>query len=302
MSDNFTYETPNAEKYLQLLLRLLKSKNEVLLYNLLKNSKCVIDQSSSYSRNRWNAYRTTIYFYVPTDNFDILDIDETTKSELIRYCDLVMPKDVGFDVMQVEVSPSLDDIEPSIGTSTLDDTFSSSFGEKGENMSLLRRIEQSKESKPCRIFISYRRNDSADVVGRIYDKLMNQFGKENVFKDVDSIPLGIDFREYLDKSVSNCNIFLAIIGTRWLEVKSSDGKRRIDDSGDFVRIEIESALQRNIPVIPVLVQNATVPTATELPLAIRQLAYRNGISVRSDPDFHNDMDRLIRGINHLLVS
>ena len=89
MSDNFTYETPNVEKYLQLLLRLLKSKNEVFLYNLLKNSKCVIDQSSSFSRNRWNAYWTTIYFYVPTDNFDILDIDETNKAKLTRYCDLV---------------------------------------------------------------------------------------------------------------------------------------------------------------------------------------------------------------------
>ena len=148
------------------------------------------------------------------------------------------PKDVGFDVMQVEISPSLDDIVPSIGTSSLDDTSSSSFGEKGENISLLRRIEQSNESKPCQIFISYRRNDSADVVGRIHDKLIYKFGKENVFKDVDSIPLGIDFRKILDKSVSNCNIFLAIIGTRWLEVKSPDGKRRIDDPGDLSGLKL----------------------------------------------------------------
>lgn len=289
MSDNFTYQLPNPEKYLKLLLRLLESKQETLLQNLLTNSKCVIDQSSSYSQRRWNAYYTTIYFYVPIDNFDILNIDETTKARLIKYCDIAMPKDIGFDVMQVEISPSLDnEISEDKETSV--------------DMSLLRRIEQLHPNpKSHRIFISYRRSDSADVAGRIYDKLLSQFGKGNVFKDVDSIPLGVDFREFLDESVSKCNFFLAIIGKNWLDAKTSDGKRRIDDPGDFVRIEIESALQRKISVIPVLVQNVTVPSSIDLPVGIRQLAFKNGISVRPDPDFHTDMDRLIRGINHLQV-
>lgn len=288
MSDNFTYQAPNSEKYLQYLLKLLQSKEETFLYNLLKRSKCVIDSSSSYSRSRWNAYYTTIYFYIPTDNFDILNIDEEKKSRLVEYCDIAMPKNIGFDVMQVEISPSIDG-----------DFSDSTFEGTDTNTSLPRRIEQPQTRKTCRIFISYRRSDSADVAGRIYDKLITQFDKENVFKDVDSIPLGVDFRECLDQSLSNCDVFLAIIGDQWLNTKTSDGKRRIDDSRDFVRIEIESALQREIPVIPVLVQSGTLPSSTDLPLAIRSLVYRNGIPVRSDPDFHNDMNRLIRHINNL---
>lgn len=294
MSDNFTYQSPNPEKYLQLLLRLLKSKEEAAFYHVLKDAKCVIDSSGNYSRSRWNAYYTTIYFYIPIDNFAILPIGEENKSRLIKYCDMAMPKDIGFDVMQVEFSPSIDS-DFSDDTSSSEE-FRPSFEGTVVNKSLLHRIEQSQARPRYRIFISYRRSDSADVTGRIYDKLIAKFGKENIFKDVDSIPLGLDFRDILDRSVSNCNIFLAIIGTRWLDAKTSDGERRIDNSGDFVRIEIESALQRKIPVIPVLVQSAAVPSSTELPKAIRSLAFRNAIPVRSDPDFHTDMDRLIRGI------
>jgi hypothetical protein len=108
MSDNFTYEAPNDEKYLQALLKLLKAKGETKLYELLKNSKCAFDASSSFSRARWNALYTTVYFYIPLENFDVLDIDEKNKSRLIGYCDTIMPKDIGYDVMHVELSPSLD--------------------------------------------------------------------------------------------------------------------------------------------------------------------------------------------------
>jgi hypothetical protein len=131
MSDNFTYKAPNTEKYLQALLKLLKSKGETLLYDILRNSKCVIDSSSSYSRSRWNAYYTTIYFHVPTNDFDNLDIDEESRSRLTEYCDKIMPRNVGFDVMQVEISPSIDS-EFSNSISALEDDleeFSHSFGE-----------------------------------------------------------------------------------------------------------------------------------------------------------------------------
>ncbi len=109
MSDNFTYKAPNEKKYLQALLKLLKAKDEKKLYELLENSKCAFDASSSYSRARWNAVYTTVYFYIPVENFDILDVDEESKSKLIGYCDTIMPKDIGYDVMHVELSPSLDD-------------------------------------------------------------------------------------------------------------------------------------------------------------------------------------------------
>lgn len=148
------------------------------------------------------------------------------------------------------------------------------------------------------IFISYRREDTSDVTGRIYDRLCQHFGKENVFKDVDSIPLGVDFRKHLGNSVGQCNVLLTIIGRQWLA--GEKGKRRLDDARDFVRIEMEAALKRDIPVVPVLVQGAEIPAVDDLPELLQSLSYRNGIPVRPDPDFHQDMDRLIKGIEGYL--
>lgn len=144
-----------------------------------------------------------------------------------------------------------------------------------------------------KILISYRREDSADVTGRIYDRLVQQFDREAVFKDVDSIPLGVAFRIYLDEQVAKCDVFLAVIGRDWMKAKGRKGKSRLEDQGDFVRIEIESALKRHIPVIPVLVGGASIPDVEQLPASIQDLSYRNGTVVRPDPDFHRDMDRLI---------
>ncbi len=143
-----------------------------------------------------------------------------------------------------------------------------------------------------KILISYRREDSADVTGRIYDRLIQVF-PQSVFRDVDSIPLGVDFRTYLDEQVSKCDVFLAVIGRDWIKAKGRKGKSRLEDPGDFVRIEIESALKHQIPVIPVLVGGAKIPPAERLPASIQDVSYRNGIVVRPDPDFHKDMDRLI---------
>lgn len=144
-----------------------------------------------------------------------------------------------------------------------------------------------------KILISYRREDSADVTGRIYDRLIQHFERETVFKDVDSIPMGVDFRIYLDEQVAKCEVFLAVIGRDWMQNLGSMGRTRLDDPMDFVRLEIESALKRQIPVIPVLVSGASIPLAERLPASLQDLSYRNGISVRRDPDFHRDMDRLI---------
>lgn len=156
-----------------------------------------------------------------------------------------------------------------------------------------RRITPPAPASSGHIFISYRRSDSADIAGRIYDRLIGRFGRDPIFKDVDSIPLGYDFKEYLDKKVGECDVLLAIIGDRWLEAADAEGKIRLEDPADFVRIEIESALQRGIPVIPLLVRGAGMPIEESLPQGLRKLVYRNGIPIRSDPDFHRDMDRLI---------
>lgn len=129
MSDNFTYSPPDNKRYLQALLKLLRAKGETKLYELLKESKCAFDASSSYSRVRWNAVYTTVYFYIPVDNFDVLDLDDDVKSRLIGYCDTIMPKNVGFDVLHVELSPSLEneDLEHHSLESDLNE-FSNSVG------------------------------------------------------------------------------------------------------------------------------------------------------------------------------
>lgn len=141
----------------------------------------------------------------------------------------------------------------------------------------------------CTVFISYRRADSADVAGRLYDRLSGHFGKEKVFKDVDSIPFGVDFREYIENMISACSALLVVIGRQWLG-------SRLADPHDLVRIEIEAALKRQIRVIPVLVQEADLPTEESLPPTLKGLVYRQSLRIRSDPDFHRDVDRLIEGL------
>jgi hypothetical protein len=144
-----------------------------------------------------------------------------------------------------------------------------------------------------KILISYRREDSADVTGRIDDRLVQQFGREAVFVDVDSIPFGVDFRKHLDEQVAKCDVFLAVIGPDWVGTKDGEGKSRLEDSRDFVRIEVESALKREIPIIPVLVRGAKIPDPVRLPVSVQELSYRHGLDVRSGTDFHRDLDRLI---------
>ncbi len=150
------------------------------------------------------------------------------------------------------------------------------------------------------IFVSYRREDSSDVTGRIFDHLKTAFGEEHLFKDVDSIPLGTDFREVISEAIQRCDVLVVVIGEEWLEVKDEAGARRIDDPDDYVRLEISSALDRNIPVIPVLVGGATFPTHESLPAPLQRLAFRNALYVRPDPDFHNDMERLCRDLRRFL--
>ena len=131
------------------------------------------------------------------------------------------------------------------------------------------------------IFVSYRRSDSADIAGRIYNHIVDRFGKDPVFKDVDSIPLGFDFKEYIDRMVKEISVMLVIIGDRWLDASDASGKKRLENPLDFVRIEIESALGRDIPVIPLLVHGAKIPREESLPSSLRKLVYRNGIPIHA---------------------
>jgi len=151
------------------------------------------------------------------------------------------------------------------------------------------------------IFISYRRGDSKWVSGLIHERLAAHFGSDAIFTDIDSIPLGVNFKKHIDEQVGKCDIFLAVIGERWLSASDDEGRPRLEQPGDFVRLEIESALKREIPVIPLLVDDIAMPPANQLPQSLRELALRNGTPIRPKPAFDADIGRLIRGIEkHLL--
>ena len=147
-----------------------------------------------------------------------------------------------------------------------------------------------------KIFISYRRQDSEDAAGRLKEKLSERFGEERVFFDVDSIPVGVDFRRYLEDAVSQCDVFLALIGRDWLTAENERGERRIDDPADFVRIEIESAFAQGITVIPVLVRRAVMPQSSDLPEGLKELAFRNGAVIGSGRDYSQHVERLCSDI------
>lgn len=147
----------------------------------------------------------------------------------------------------------------------------------------------------AKVFISYRRDDSAGHAGRIHDRLEREFGRDLLFMDVDAIPIGADFVEVLTQAVGKCDVLLAVIGPLWCEIRNGDGSRRLEDASDFVRIEIATALRRGIPIIPVLLDDTEMPRPVQLPEEIQPLCRRNAISVRHT-SFHADMDRLIAGL------
>ena len=129
-----------------------------------------------------------------------------------------------------------------------------------------------------RIFISYRRNDSATSAGRIYDRLEGRFGQGQVFMDVDTIRPGLDFVEVVQQAVGSCDALTAVIGREWLGASDESG-RRLENPEDLGRLEIATALKRDIRVIPVLVQGAQMPVATDLPEGLKALARRNSLEV-----------------------
>jgi molecular chaperone DnaK (HSP70) len=149
------------------------------------------------------------------------------------------------------------------------------------------------------IFISYRRSDEPGFAGRLYDRLAGRFGVDQIFMDVDSIELGLDFGDELERSLNSCRVLVAVIGRGWLDAKDDDDVRRLDNPADWVRMEIASALGRGIRVIPILVDGARMPRATELPAELAPLARRNAHSM-SHSRFGADTLELISTIEQVL--
>src|SRR5215218_7170811 len=149
-----------------------------------------------------------------------------------------------------------------------------------------------------RVFISYRRQETAWPARQLYDLLIAELGANRVFKDVDNIEPGDDFVERIQWAVGSCQVLLALIGPQWLTVKDATGARRIDDPTDFVRLEVETALKRDdVRVIPILVDNAKMPAPQELPTGLAALTRRQAVEINP---VNFDTRRLLRVLNDTL--
>jgi TIR domain len=148
------------------------------------------------------------------------------------------------------------------------------------------------------IFINYRREDAAGEAGRLFDHLAKSFSG-SLFMDVDAMKPGIDFVKQLDTQVSQCHVVLAVIGPHWLDIKDHSGQRRLDSERDYVRIELASALKRDIPVIPVLVDGAVLPSEDELPADLKPLARRQALELRHTR-FNADADAIVHALEDIL--
>jgi WD40 repeat protein len=151
------------------------------------------------------------------------------------------------------------------------------------------------------IFVSYRRHESSDFAGRLYDRLAEHFGKDQVFIDVDAIGPGVDFAEAISHAVAACQVLLAVISPNWLTVTDERGSLRLDDPDDIVRLEVEAALARDVRVIPILVEGAVMPGRKDLPKSLRGLARRNAFRIRHE-SFRPDAKRLITAIAPMLAT
>jgi len=134
---------------------------------------------------------------------------------------------------------------------------------------------------------------------RIRDAMAPRFGKDSVFIDIDSIPLGVDFLEYINSQLSACDALIAIIGPHWIEAGRGPGQG-VHLKTDFVRIEVEEALKRKVPVIPAFVAGARMPRPNELPKALRPIVSRNATAIDSGVNFRNDVNRLIRALDEIV--
>jgi pimeloyl-ACP methyl ester carboxylesterase len=152
-----------------------------------------------------------------------------------------------------------------------------------------------------KIVISYRRADSAWTVRSIFDRLAAHYGTDSVFMDIDAIPLGSDFREHIEQALREAGLVVAVIGPDWVGARKR-GLSRINDEDDPVRIELEMALRRGIPIIPVLANRATMPKADDLPDSLREFTFHNAAEVDAGRDFDQQMARLIKSMDRLFAT
>jgi hypothetical protein len=150
------------------------------------------------------------------------------------------------------------------------------------------------------IVISYRREDTQWIAGRIFDRLEGHYGPGNVFMDIDNIPYGTDFREHLRQTLDRCDILIAVVGPNWSGLNDA-GESRLHEEADWVRIEIATALEKKVPVIPLLVDGTRMPKPRDLPEDLRGFPFRQAARVDSGIDFRVHMERLTKSMDRLLA-
>jgi pimeloyl-ACP methyl ester carboxylesterase len=150
------------------------------------------------------------------------------------------------------------------------------------------------------IILSYRRADSGAITGRVFDRLVARYGRDAIFRDIDSIPVGTDFRAHIADAIGKCDVLLAMIGPKWLGRSAKGAATKIQNEDDAVRIEIEAALRIGKSIIPVLVANVKMPNASQLPPSLGGFVFRNGIRIDPGQDFEHHMERLVREIDRIV--
>lgn len=143
------------------------------------------------------------------------------------------------------------------------------------------------------ITISYRRADSAANAGRIFDRLERRYGSDSVFMDIDAIPLGVNYKRYIDEALKKTDFMLVVVGPRWLGPREN-GTLRIKDANDPVRIELEAAFRNNTTIIPILVDGASMPNPEDLPESLEEFAFIQAAEVATGRDFNAHVDHLTR--------
>lgn len=149
------------------------------------------------------------------------------------------------------------------------------------------------------VFISYRRQETAPYARSLHDELTRRLGSQQVFMDVDSIEVGVDFAEAIQRAIDACQVLLALIGSQWLTIADANGQRRLDNPDDTVRLEIEAALARNTRVIPVLVDNTPMPDGRQLPESLAPLTRRNALDLSYNRYAH-DLERLVEAVGNVI--
>ena len=143
------------------------------------------------------------------------------------------------------------------------------------------------------IFVSYRRDDSRHAAGRLAGDLAGHFGRDSIFRDIEGIEPGVEFPVALEKALANCVVMVVLIGPQWLAIKNAKGQRRLEQPGDWIRLEIATALERGVRVVPVMVEDTPLPEAEALPADLRPLLQRQTLQL-SDLRWDADLARLVQ--------